>query len=114
MSNIPVSHLRSTIRGLLYGTLGIPLLALPLAQAQQAGGQPAGGQPAGAAAAAAEEPAKMEKTVVTGSLIPTAETVTAFPLQTITPETIQQSGTSDTLEMLKKLVPGLSGAGNYV
>lgn len=110
MSNIPVSHLRSTIRSLLYSTLGIPLLALPLAQAQQAPGTPAGGQQA----AAAEEPAKMEKTVVTGSLIPTAETVTAFPLQTITPETIQQSGTSDTLEMLKKLVPGLTGAGNYV
>ena len=67
MRNNPNIH--STIRRALYSTLGIPLLTLPVALAQQATNQPV----------------KLEKTVVTGSLIPTAETVGPAPVD-IVPE----------------------------
>ena len=61
MSNNLHNQIRSTIRRALYTTLGIPMLALPVAMAQQATNQ--------TAAATGEQPVKMEKTVVTGSLL---------------------------------------------
>src|SRR5215469_14703419 len=59
-------------------------------------------------------PTVMKPTVVTGSYIPTAETVTATPVQTLTSENIQQAGTADTLITLRQLVPGFTGSGNYL
>jgi iron complex outermembrane receptor protein len=59
-------------------------------------------------------PTVMKPTVVTGSYIPTAETVTATPVQTLSTEDISQAGTSDPLLTLKKLVPGFTGSGNYL
>src|SRR6267378_3164092 len=59
-------------------------------------------------------PTKLKPTVVTGSLIPTAETVGATPVQTLSSTAIEEAGTSDTLTTLRKLVPGFSGAGNYL
>src|SRR5690349_22995766 len=59
-------------------------------------------------------PTVMKPTVVTGSYIPTAETVTATPVQTLTTEAIQQAGTADTLVTLRQLVPGFTGSGNYL
>src|SRR5215471_13369825 len=59
-------------------------------------------------------PTVMKPTVVTGSYIPTAETVTATPVQTLTTESIDQAGTADTLITLRQLVPGFTGAGNYL
>jgi iron complex outermembrane receptor protein len=59
-------------------------------------------------------PTVMKPTVVTGSYIPTAETVTATPVQTLTTENIQQAGTADTLITLRQLVPGFTGSGNYL
>src|SRR5882724_8324076 len=59
-------------------------------------------------------PTKLKPTVVTGSLIPTAETVGATPVQTLSSSAIEEAGTSDTLTTLRKLVPGFSGAGNYL
>ena len=73
MRNNLQNQIRSTIRRALYGTLGIPMLALPVALAQQATNQPV----------------KMEKTVVTGSLIPTAETVGPAPVDIVGAERIQ-------------------------
>jgi len=61
MSNDLQHQIRSTIRRALYATLGIPMLALPVALGQQATNQ--------TAAATSDQPVKMEKTVVTGSLI---------------------------------------------
>ncbi len=52
--------------------------------------------------------------VITGSFIPTAETVGAMPVQTLSSSTIQQAGTTDTLLTLKRLVPGFTGGGNYL
>jgi len=106
MSNNLQNHIRSTIRRALYGTLGIPMLALPVALAQQATNV--------TASATGEKPVKMEKTVVTGSLIPTAETVGPAPVQTLSTEAINQAGTADALLTLKKLVPGFTGSGNYL
>ena len=57
---------------------------------------------------------EMTPVVVTGSYIPTAETVGAMPLQTLPTATIEQAGTMDTLTTLKKLVPGFTGGGNYL
>src|SRR6476660_3640561 len=59
-------------------------------------------------------PTVMKPTVVTGSYIPTAESVTATPVQTLTTESISAAGTSDTLITLRQLVPGFTGAGNYL
>src|SRR6266481_9500710 len=49
-------------------------------------------------------PTKLKPTVVTGSLIPTAETVGATPVQTLSSSAIESAGTSDTLTTLRKLV----------
>src|SRR6266566_2644360 len=106
MSNDLHNQIRSTIRRALYVTLGIPMLALPVALGQQATNQ--------SAAATGEQPVKMEKTVVTGSLIPTAETVGPAPVQTLSNEAISQAGTADALLTLKKLVPSFTGGGNYL
>src|SRR6266699_5700763 len=99
MSNYLHNQIRSTIRRALYSTLGIPLLALPVAMAQQATNQ--------TVAATGEKPVKMEKTVVTGSLIPTAETVGPAPVDAATAETITRLGSADVLHSLKKLTPSL-------
>src|SRR5881296_363049 len=96
MSNNLHNQIRSTIRRALYGTLGIPMLALPVALAQQA----------------TNEPVKMEKTVVTGSLIPTAETVGPAPVDIVSAERIQEVGSQDVLATLKALNPGFAGNGN--
>ncbi len=96
MRNNLKNHIRWTIRRALYGTLGIPMLALPVALAQQATNQPV----------------KMEKTVVTGSLIPTAETVGAAPVDVVETEQIQKLGTQDALNTLKRYSPGFLGSGN--
>ena len=59
-------------------------------------------------------PTVMKPTVITGSYIPTAETVGASPLQTLSTESIDQSGQADPLLTLRKLIPSFTGAGNYL
>src|SRR6266446_5312844 len=72
----------------------------------------------GATAALAQEatnaPTTMKPVIVTGSLIPTAETVGPAPIQTISTTEIDKAGTADPLLTLKKLVPSFTGAGNYL
>src|SRR3989442_3703252 len=104
MSNDLQNHIRSTRRRLLCSALGIQMLALPVAMAQQATNQ--------TAAATGEAPVKMQKTVVTGSLIPTAETVGPAPVDIVGAERIQQVGSQDVLATLKALNPGFAGNGN--
>src|SRR5258708_7073559 len=104
MSNHLQNHIRSTIRRALYGTLGIQMLALPVALAQQATNQ--------TAAATSDQPVKMEKTVVAGSLIPTAETVGPAPVDIVASEQIQKLGAQDPLESLRKFSASFSGSGN--
>jgi iron complex outermembrane receptor protein len=59
-------------------------------------------------------PTVMKPTVVTGSYIPTAETVGATPLQTLSTTAIEEAGAADPLITLRKLVPGFTGSGNYL
>src|SRR6266404_6652200 len=59
-------------------------------------------------------PTVMKPTVVTGSYIPTAETVGPAPVQTLSTEAINEAGAADTLLTLRKLVPGFTGSGNYL
>ncbi len=60
----------------------------------------------------ADAPETMKPVVVTGSLIPTAETVTATPVETIDTTVIEKIGSQDVLETLKKLSPSFTGNGN--
>jgi iron complex outermembrane receptor protein len=59
-------------------------------------------------------PTVMKPTVITGSYIPTAETVGPAPVQTLSTEIIQQAGQADPLLTLKKLVPSFTGGQNYL
>src|SRR5881628_3821350 len=97
MSNIPKTSVRSAVRRLLYSTLGIQMLALPAAYAQTATNQ---------------GPVKLEKTVVTGSLIPTAETVGPAPVEAISAAQIEKVGATDVLDLVKRLSPSFSGNAN--
>ena len=83
-------------RALVVG-LGAQLIAAPALFAQATSGT---------------APTEMKKQVVTGSLIPTAETVTAAPVDIITPESIQRSGARTIDEVLRK-TPTAIGGGNY-
>src|SRR5438132_650259 len=103
MSNDLHNQIRSTIRRALYCTLGIPMLALPVAMAQQATNQ--------IAAATGEKPVKMEKTVVTGSLIPTAETVGPAPVETLNASDIEKIGAADALRLFFQSRPRQGGTG---
>src|SRR6266481_9109392 len=69
----------------------------------------------GATAALAEDtnaPTTMKPVVVTGSLIPTAETVGPAPVQTIGAAEIQRIGSQDVLDLVKKVTTVFSGNGN--
>ncbi len=68
----------------------------------------------GASALAQEtnQPTVLKPVVVTGSLIPTAETVGPAPINIVTPIQIQAAGQQDVLSTLVKLDPAFSGSGN--
>lgn len=63
-------------------------------------------------AADATAPTEMKKTVITGSLIATAETVTVAPVDIITAEAIERSGTRTIDEIIRKS-PSAVGGGNF-
>jgi iron complex outermembrane recepter protein len=64
-------------------------------------------------AAAADQPVKMEKFVVTGSLIPFAADAPAIPIVSVDISQIERTGTaSSVLEVLRKAVPQFIGNGN--
>src|SRR6266478_3124112 len=69
----------------------------------------------GAVASTAQEanaPTAVKPTVVTGSYIPTAETVGPSPIDTVSTEAIQKTGQQDILTSLKILNAGFSGGYN--
>src|SRR5215510_5950533 len=57
-------------------------------------------------------PSKLKPTVVTGSYIPTAETVGPSPVDVVGREEIQKVGTQDVLQTLRTFSPAFSGNGN--
>lgn len=83
-------------RALLVG-LGAQLISFPVLQAADAG---------------AAAPTEMKKTVITGSLIPTADTVGVAPVETVSSVDIQKVGGTDILQTLKALSTSFSGNGN--
>src|SRR4030081_3341656 len=86
------------IRIALAASVGIPLFIATSANAQ---------------APAPPPEATTERVVVTGSLIPTAEEVTANPVDIFTSADIQRSGeATDILQVLEKRDPDFVGAGN--
>ena len=98
------NHIRSTRRRVLCSALGIQVLALSVALAQQATNQ--------TAAATGEQPVKLEKTVVTGSLIPTAETVGAAPVTVVNAVDLERRDVR-AVEQLAKILPSAIGGGNF-
>src|ERR1700736_6717577 len=81
--------------------VGFPLFIAITANAQAPAPTPAGGT------------AEAERVVVTGSLIPTAEEVTANPVDVISQQEIKASGqTVDVLNVLTKRDPDFIGVGN--
>src|SRR4051812_46154386 len=60
----------------------------------------------------AETPQKLEAFTVTGSYLPDSSEVKASPILTIERADIGQSGTTDTLRLLKDLAPVFTGNGN--
>ncbi|HEV2209107.1 MAG TPA: TonB-dependent receptor plug domain-containing protein [Verrucomicrobiae bacterium] len=57
-------------------------------------------------------PTVMKPTVVTGSFIPTAETVGVAPVDTVGSTTIRDTGTGDILTALQTVSPNFNGSGN--
>jgi iron complex outermembrane receptor protein len=58
------------------------------------------------------QPTKMKPVVVTGSYLPTAETVGPAPIETVSAADIQKVGATDVLDLLKRLSPSFSGNAN--
>jgi outer membrane receptor protein involved in Fe transport len=58
------------------------------------------------------EPTELEKVVVTGSLIPTAETVTATPVAVVSAVELERRDVR-AVEQLAKILPSAVGAGNF-
>ena len=70
---------------------------------------------AGAPLALAQEtnaPTTLKPVVVTGSLIPTFETITAAPVDVYTAATIEKAGVSD-IQQLVKIIPAISGNASF-
>ncbi|MDB6167235.1 MAG: TonB-dependent receptor, partial [Verrucomicrobia bacterium] len=94
---------------------GVALLGSALSGLIPATGlaQPAPSVTTPATTATADDSVKLEKFVVTGSLIPFAADAPAIPVTTITSVDIERSGTQTSLlEVLRKTVPQFVGNGN--
>ncbi len=91
-----VKKILGSLRATLVAAAGIPFLIAASAYAQA----PAAGEATG------------ERVVVTGSYIPTAEEVTASPVNTLSSQDVDVSGALDPLLVLQRRVPDFVGAGN--
>jgi iron complex outermembrane recepter protein len=100
----------------LVASVAISLFTGVSAYAQNPRQNPAGNNPQPAAAAtpaSAPGAAEAERVVVTGSNIPTAEEVTAAPVDTLNTQEIQRSGQgADVLNILQRRNPDFTGGGN--
>jgi iron complex outermembrane receptor protein len=92
MNNSSVSYLRKPLA--LLGA-GLSVFAATAAFAQQT-----------------DETVKLEKFVVTGSYLPAAANSFAVPVIAVDSKTIENSGSSNVLEILRKTVPQFNGNGN--
>jgi iron complex outermembrane recepter protein len=82
-------------------------VSIPLSFSARAQNPAAAATPASAPGAA-----EAERVIVTGSNIPTAEEVTAAPVDTLNTQEINRSGSQEILTVLQKRNPSFTGAGN--
>src|SRR4051812_16572819 len=123
MEKIMIRNVMKTLGSLrtaLVAGIGVPFFLAASAFAQNANpaASPGTGLPeAGPGPAAPPSPqsqgeASTERVVVTGSYIPTAEEVTASPLDTLTSQEVRRSGSSDIVTVLQKRNPDFTGGAN--
>ena len=96
MSNHSYRHFRGTVlRGAITVGLGSQLIQMPALWAQDA-----------------SAPQTMDRVQITGSLIPTAETVGVAPVETVEAERIALTGQQDILAVLRRYSTSFAGSGN--
>ncbi len=98
-------------RTALVASVALPLVVSFSALAQTPGPSAAAGPSAAPAPQIAGE-ASAERVIVTGSNIPTAEEVTASPVDTLNTQEIARSGSQDILTVLQKRNPDFTSGGN--
>src|SRR5437773_12164018 len=108
IKNVPIKF--GSLRVALVASIGFPLIFASSALAQNPPPPPP--PPAGAAPAAAAAPgaAEVERVIVTGSNIPTAEEVGANPVFSLNRDLINKSGQGTTTEELLKIQPVFGGS----
>src|SRR5437899_10135495 len=92
------------VRIALVSSVGFPFIVASNAFAQTSA------LPPGTAAAAAAPAAEVERVIVTGSLIPTAEEVGANPIFALNRDLINKSGAGTTAEQLLQRLPVMNGS----
>src|SRR5438874_578114 len=107
IKNVPIKF--GSLRVVLVASVGFPLIFASNALAQNPPPPP---PPAGAAAAPAPAPgaAEVERVIVTGSNIPTAEEVGPNPVFSLNRDLINKSGQSGTTETLLKSQPVMNAS----
>ena len=95
MSKIQQLKRGAALRRALIGSMSLPLLAT-----------------SGFAQQSTNRTEQLKPVIVTGSYIPTAETVGAAPIETVTAADIEKTGAQDVLTLLQKVSPIFSGSGN--
>src|SRR4029453_4412040 len=101
------------VRIALVASVGFPFIVASNAFAQAAPPPPPAGQagaPSGFAAGGAPAQAEVERVIVTGSLIPTAEEVGANPIFALNRDLINKSGQGPTTEQLLQRLPVMNGS----
>src|SRR5438046_9291665 len=108
VKNVPIKF--GALRGALVASVGFPLIFASNALAQNPPPPPP--PPAGAAPAPAAAPgaAEVERVIVTGSNIPTAEEVGPNPVFSLNRDLINKSGQSGTTETLLKSQPVMNAS----
>src|SRR3989454_9371177 len=107
IKNVPIKF--GSLRVALVASVGLPLIFASNALAQNPPPPP---PPPGAAAAPAPAPgaAEVERVIVTGSNIPTAEEVGPNPVFSLNRDLINKSGQGTTAEQLLKSQPVMSAS----
>lgn len=97
-TTLPTKHRIDMFRRALTVGLGAQLLAAPALLAQNA------------APSSSSSPSELERVVITGSLIPTAESVTVTPVDVYSSTSLQDVGATDVLNALRNLSPDFLGS----
>src|SRR2546430_9426879 len=108
IKNMPIKF--GSLRVALVASVGFPLISASNALAQNPPPPPPPPPGAGAAAAPAPAAAEVERVIVTGSNIPTAEEVGPNPVFSLNRDLINKSGSGTTTEQLFKTQPVMSAS----